>query len=242
MLDEILEITCWLAPDRRDDLSRVQDFQTLAGQLADLSPIFRGLIFKATQKDPGVDLLDPALPQYYASWHKEFSKNFPQDAEIKLVVGAKPFLGPAGENVSSYRLVYSWGLNDRPDTVKIQIPMRFAESPGMAELLTQIVTALTGWHRCLLITATPSALKMTGKQFADRHSSGFGIWLTGLSPDIDLTDAHSVQTINRGQLIITAPDMFNLANRAALERTQRIDAHLMDSGALPALNSFPLPA
>lgn len=241
MLDEILEITCWLGQNAQDDLSRVRDFQVLAGQLADLSPVFTGLTFKATPKDAGVDLLSSELPQNFASWHQDFSKQFPQDAESKLIVGAKPFLSPDGEHVSSYRIVYTWGSIDRLDTIKLQIPMRFAESPGMADLLMRVVGAITIWRATSLITAQPSALKMAGRLFDDRHSSGFGIWLPGLLPDTDLSDADRVLTVNGGLLIITAPDMFNLADKAALERLQRIDAHLMESGALPRLEAFPLP-
>lgn len=241
MLDEILEITCWLGPKAQDDLSRVRDLQVLAGQLADLSPVFTGLIFKATPKDTGIDLLDPDLPQHFARWHQDYSKQFPQDAEIKLIIGAKPFAGPADEHVSSYRIVTMWGDSKRFDTIRIQIPMRFADSPGMADLLIGVVGAITAWRATSLITAQPSALKMAGKRFDDRHSSGFGIWLPGCLPDTDLGDADRVITVNGGQLIVTAPDMFNLADKAALERLQRIDAHLMASGALPWLDAFPLP-
>lgn len=74
MLDEIMEITCWLGPNAQDDLSRVRDFQILIGKLADLSPVFTGLTFKATPKDAGVDLLNPDLPKHFASWHQDFSR------------------------------------------------------------------------------------------------------------------------------------------------------------------------
>ncbi len=241
MLDEILEITGWFEPRLEDDRENVKNVQLLISNLADIAPIFTGLISKNDPDDPGIDFLNPTMPDRFVKWHAKFSDDFPQDAEIKLIVGAKPFLGPEGETVSSYRVVFTWGDQAGFDTLKISIPMRFNESPDMVAFLTEVVKAITAWRTCSLTTAQPSALKMTGKLFDDSHSVGFGIWLPKLTPDIDLSDAHSVTTVNGGFMIISFGDMFNLANKAALDRVHRIDGHLMENGDLPGLSRFQLP-
>jgi len=129
---------------------------------AALSPVFEGLISKNDPDDPGVDLLDPSLPRRFADWYINQRKAFPSDEDLKLVVGVKPFLGPDGEGVSTYSFVFFWGITGKLDRLKIEIPMRFAENPDMVALVTGIVTALTGWRDCRLVTAEPSVLKMHG--------------------------------------------------------------------------------
>ena len=241
MLDEILEVTVWMEKLDLDDQSMVRGFQKLMVALVERSPVFADLVSKNDPDDPGVDLLHQSLPERFTIWHEKFAADFPDDGAIKLVVGAKPFLGPNGESVSSYRVVLFWGETAPYDRLKIEIPMRFSETPDMPPFLTDLVKAVTGWRRSALITAQPSVLKMTGRLFPEHHSAGFGIWMPGAWSNANESDAHQVLSINGGELIIVTDSMFNLGDSAALERVHQVDTYLMQQAALPSTRDYPFP-